>query len=507
MSKGSLAPLDEHFATRILPSIAAERMGAPTGTALNAWENVISGKARDAKQAKMWMDLGLLDPKKVDLNSHGAPISWQAGAVRNTGLAQRDPLAWTEKEMLPALQKHGYDINDPEKLQQALNTLFRNSNANLFATDLSDPKSRLRLHKDERLMDEVMTPDRGYKYMLENDPTQGLKSITAALQDLGQAVTGPGMQQIGSVLSSISGGVKSFAQVLQDHPHLATAGGITAASAGIGGAGWFASQMAGGFGLSKSATELDGAAAALTRAAGALGGGKAGELAADAAGAGSAAKPSRLRRFGRLAGRTLKALPVAGLVADAADTLRDIEVAHGAGQQPGAVNEGYDSILGSPRRVPFVPEKPKEYDAFRDALEAHQRDSQPGWTVNQPQKAFPMTGAGGATAGVEGPEFPNVTGLNGASGVADALNIGSQTQAAGAASGAGYLEGLRSQLDAAASYAEEIAQRIRNALDFSVSPSIGSSSSSTPNPGRQSSLIHTDHGRASAAGGAGWSLG
>ena len=123
----------------------------------------------------------------------------------------------------------------------------------------------------------------------------------------------------------------------------------------------------------------------------------------------------------------------------------------------------------------------------------------PGWTVNAPQKAFPMTGAGGATAGAEGPEFPNVSGLGGASGVADALNNGAQTQAAGAASGAGYMEGLRSQLDAAASYAEEVAERIRRALDFSVTPQINSPSSSEVPPRRTSSLSSPDARRASAA--------
>jgi hypothetical protein len=41
----------------------------------------------------------------------------------------------------------------------------------------------------------------------------------------------------------------------------------------------------------------------------------------------------------------------------------------------------------------------------------------------------------------------------------------------------------RSQLDAAASYTGEVAQRIRNALDFSVSPSIRSLSSSAQHLG------------------------
>ena len=49
------------------------------------------------------------------------------------------------------------------------------------------------------------------------------------------------------------------------------------------------------------------------------------------------------------------------------------------------------------------------------------------------------------------------------------------------------MEGLRSQLDAAAQYAEQIAERIRNALDFSATPNI-SAGGSNAQPQRQSSL-------------------
>ena len=504
----SALPLyDEQFLTKIVPSLVTERGGQKAGTEASAFQNVIMGKARDAKQAQMWMDLGLLDPKQVTRNNSGAVIGWTAGAVKNTDLALKNPLAWAEQVQNPAMRAHGINPDDNMEMSKTLGTMFRNQMANQFANDISQLNSRNRLHKDQDLLGKTMTIDQAFDYNMKSDPTQSLKTITASLTDFGSALSSPALQQVGPVLTGIAGGVKSLAQLAQDHPHLATTGAIVGGSAALGGAGWFASQMAGGFGLSKSATELDASAAALMRAAGAIGAGGVGEAAAGAS-AGAGAKPSRLRRFGRLAGRTLKALPVVGAVTEAADAARDFELAHGAGQQPGADgSEGYDSILGSPRPRPFVPEAPRQYDAFKDALEEYRRASQPGWTVAKPSTSWPMVGSGGATAGVEGPEFPGVTGLNGAAGVPEALNQGAQTQAAGEATGAGYLEGLRSQLDAAASYAEEIAQRIRNALDFSVTPTINSPSGAAESPRRTSSLNAYDHGRASAAGSAGWPLG
>ena len=146
----SALPLyDEQFLTKIVPSLVTERGGQKAGTEASAFQNVIMGKARDAKQAQMWMDLGLLDPKQVTRNNSGAVIGWTAGAVKNTDLALKNPLAWAEQVQNPAMRAHGINPDDNMEMSKTLGTMFRNQMANQFANDISQLNSRNRLHKDQ----------------------------------------------------------------------------------------------------------------------------------------------------------------------------------------------------------------------------------------------------------------------------------------------------------------------------------------------------------------------
>ena len=80
-------------------------------------------------------------------------------------------------------------------------------------------------------------------------------------------------------LQSVFAGAGAALDWIANLPKPVLAGGAVATGvAAVGGAGWLASQVAGGFGLSSSAVALDGAAAALTRAAVVLGGSKAADI-------------------------------------------------------------------------------------------------------------------------------------------------------------------------------------------------------------------------------------
>jgi hypothetical protein len=400
-------------------------------------------------------------------------------------LALKDPLAWAEQVQNPAIRAKGINPDDNMEMAKVLGTMYRNQMANQFANDISQLNSRNRLHKDEDLLNKTMTVDQAFDYNMKNDPTQAIKTVSGAITDLSQALTAPSLASAGPVLTSIAAGVKQLSQALQDHPNIATAAGVTGGAAALGGSGYLAASMAGGLGMT--------AVSGLATAVGALG-----TAAAVATGSVSGLY-LLMQKFDPLGAEERKK--------------RDDEILAREGRQPGGKFEHEINPFKTGGLKPWVTDlfgggAPVGTDGTGPQMPGYQpygsydlraAAAPPGWTVNAPQKAFPMTGAGGATAGAEGPEFPNVSGLGGASGVADALNNGAQTQAAGAASGAGYMEGLRSQLDAAASYAEEVAERIRRALDFSVTPQINSPSSSEVPPRRTSSLSSPDARRASAA--------
>ena len=380
------------------------------------------------------------------------------------------------------IEKHGDNL-------QLMNAIFGSKQGGRLASVFGDDP------EFKRKIDQINTDSAGYASRISDERMAGfdgaVSRFESAVMNMQTAIgrsfdkTGPnGEPGTLTNLANIAGKLAQGFAELDSRTVQATAtlGAIGALWGGAKGV----SALAGGFGLSTSAKLLDEAAMHLMGVGGGVpgtpGGGKG-------------------RGFRRgLGGRLLHSAPIAATAAELADWAHDTEKAHGGGQQPGADSaEGYDSILGSPRPRPFVPEAPKQYDAFKDALEEHRRASQPGWTVSAPQKAFPMTGAGGATAGVEGPAFPGLTG--GVDQIGASLQSGAgQASAAGASTAQAYHEGLVGQLQQTLSAVQSIVQQIMGTLDFSASPHINSTGDAGASaPRRQSSLGAYDHGRASAS--------
>jgi hypothetical protein len=261
---------DPYFLSHYLPGLATEMGGERAGTRANAWANVIQGKARDKRQASEWISLGLIHEDKVIEGSSG-PISWESGAVKDTDLALRNPVEWSEKVLIPALTKKGIDVNNPLAVTKELNTLFRNSEANRFAAATTQALQLVRLHNDAANIDRTGNADEVYRRNLTEDPTVGLKALTASIDNLMTVVSAPAMAAAAKGLAGLAGGIETVSNALTDHPALALAGGAAAAGGALAGAGALAYNLANGFGLTSSAAALDESAVALTAAAARLG--------------------------------------------------------------------------------------------------------------------------------------------------------------------------------------------------------------------------------------------
>lgn len=283
-AKGALQNYSMDFLGSIAPSLVTEMGGDRAGTGANAWRNTLMGKVRDKKQTAEWVRLGLLDPKLVSGGQGGSPQSWRAGAVKDTNLALQNPLEWTEKVLIPALQGAGTNVDDPLDLSKALGTMFRNQNANQFAEQITQLRARSRLHKDKTLMGEVKPLDESYAANLKTDPTVAITGLTASLDNLMTTASSPAMKSAAAGINWIAEALQSAANWGKEHPALAMGGGIAAGGASLAGAGFLSYKLMTGFGLSTSAAALDESAAALTLAAARLGGGAAAGAAAGAGG-------------------------------------------------------------------------------------------------------------------------------------------------------------------------------------------------------------------------------
>ena len=119
----------------------------------------------------------------------------------------------------------------------------------MFAEELAQLANRLRLLKDEKLIDETKTPEEIYKANLARDPTAALDALTASLTNLQTAASAPAMKTAASAISSVADALQSLAGAAADHPKTAMAIGGGVGAAALGGAGWMSNQIATGFGL------------------------------------------------------------------------------------------------------------------------------------------------------------------------------------------------------------------------------------------------------------------
>lgn len=277
-AKSALPSLSMRFLSRIAPSLIGAQGGDRAGTALNAFESVISGKANDKKQAQEWLGLGLLDPSKVIMKG-GQATSWKSGAVKDTFLAMTDPLAWSEKYLIPALQKQGVDTGNREAVKQVLDTMFRNQNANVFASEITQAASRARLHKDEGLINEAGNFDDIYARNME-DFGVAAGAFKSAIGNLAASATAPLMRTASISITRLAGALNEMAKYGLEHPGIAAGAGVAVGGGALAIAGRLAWRLQNGFGLGASATALDAAAAHLMSVGvGGLPGGKLGAAA------------------------------------------------------------------------------------------------------------------------------------------------------------------------------------------------------------------------------------
>lgn len=309
-AKSALPSYSLDFMRKYAPTLIGANGGDRAGTAAAAFDNVITGKARDKKQAAEWMRLGLIDPKEV-VQGNGGPIGWKAGAVKGTALAASNPVDWAEQVLIPAMKAKGIDTDDRLSVKNELATLFRNQNSNFWANEITQAQSLKRLHKDAGLYDQVGSEDDIYHRNLTADPTVAVSALKNSLENLMTTVSGPAMTAAAGGITAVAEALNKLAGIAKDHPLAAMLTGGAVAGGALAGSGYMSYQLMNGFGLGGAATELSASAVALDGAAAKLAGGS---VASDAAkvieGAGGAGAVA-----GTIAGAV--ALPLAGALATA----------------------------------------------------------------------------------------------------------------------------------------------------------------------------------------------
>ena len=246
----------EDFLSRWLPLMIAETGGPDAGTKLRAgFDQFLSGKATK-KSLTTQRNYGLRDENNRLID--------EAGFVEN-------PVVWIDKHVRAAMAKRGMDSSDNVELARVIGDLTSNRLAGDLLSSVFYNMDQYR-----RLLDRSSdAAGLGAANSIQADnPFAALSGFKDAMSNLSAAILP--MPTISAGLNSLSDGINAFAQKLRlGDPTVLTGLGIGAAAVG-GFAAWKGTM--GLLALATAGPALHSAAAALTAAAVAQGGGLPGEI-------------------------------------------------------------------------------------------------------------------------------------------------------------------------------------------------------------------------------------
>jgi len=258
--------LERDYMLQVAPTLAQELGGQGAGNAHASFHAGFIGGRMKASAIQQLEEMGLVgDPSKIIRHPQNHRIlGAQAGFLKESALAARNPYEWVQTVLLPALKAKVGD--DPEKIQEVISGLASNRVAGQFLAILATQQSRI--EKDKRLVKNA--PGLESYEVYQKDPLVAWKGMTAQLDNLLAVASRPAVTQAAGALQAIAGGLASLAEVSKEHPLASSAAVGAAGVGGLLGTYKLLSGLTGGFGLKASAVALDASAVALTEAAGAL---------------------------------------------------------------------------------------------------------------------------------------------------------------------------------------------------------------------------------------------
>lgn len=237
-------------APALMQDMTAEGFGAALSSAYQAM--VIGSSAVASKK-------NLEEQERIGIRKDGELVGDQ--------LFAENPYLWAKQYLIPALEKSGVDITNEAEVSKAIAKLSRNTNATGLLTRLVTQKEQT-----DRLLD-LYAQSKGFKGIEDarhKDPYLAAKAFTSSFGDLSAAI---GQYITPSVLVGMNGMtdfVRKMAYYVQEYPALGQGIGVAAVGGGVLAAGLAAKSI---YGLITAGTNLNIAAAALTRAAVAQGAG------------------------------------------------------------------------------------------------------------------------------------------------------------------------------------------------------------------------------------------
>lgn len=250
-----------------------EDYGSSAGVGLNQMIKQLTGERIQKRQLAEQIAIGLAGSKEVTTGKVGGKQRTEvvSTGVQDEALLRSDPSRWIRQVLFPIMQKQGVDTTDNVAVAKFAGSITSDRTATDILTTLItnigeiEQRRAIAERRGDVNLDEIMNESLVNRW---DDATTQLISAAGEVTNSFKTVLIP-------ALDLVSNSARSVAAFLAgDGDGNMVAAGAVAGGAAVTGLAAYkgAKGLLGGFGLSASAVALDGSAAALTRAAIALGG-------------------------------------------------------------------------------------------------------------------------------------------------------------------------------------------------------------------------------------------
>lgn len=233
-AKSAGSSVDMDFLKSTFPTMLPEIGGDGLGTANMTLRQALVGGKMKKRAAENLAELGLIDPSGFIQTDDKDVKGVKANAILGRDLAERNPLAWAEKYLIPAMDAKGYTT---EQRSGLISTLYSDRNAehmvNMMVTQ------RERLAKDRAVVEKAQGLD-GVKQALIDDPYLAGKRVAGGLSNAGAALSTPFMEMLKAAADAAANTLNATAEKARENPGGSTAGTIAGAAGGSAGAWWLA---------------------------------------------------------------------------------------------------------------------------------------------------------------------------------------------------------------------------------------------------------------------------
>jgi hypothetical protein len=223
--------------------------GNRAGTAAAAVQRQFAGGVMTKSKAEELTNIGIFKPGDYEVGK-GGHVTFKNDAGQSfVDKLQKDPLDAVVKDLIPALESHGFDTN--EKITKELYRILGTAPEQREIYEII--RGREQIHQERERAMGALAPGASMATLNASDPTQVTSAFTTAFKDLLGAMGGPLMQSAIPGIRGLTTLFNQLASLAGKHPSetgvVGSAAAGTAGGAAIGfGIGWLGGPVGAGGG-------------------------------------------------------------------------------------------------------------------------------------------------------------------------------------------------------------------------------------------------------------------